>query len=139
MQKKQMRFDILRACLPAIPLARLSAVWKKVAEEMTAGPRKDVCGLIGATRAPGAYIRWDVKVPFRLAEMAGLKTARDGHATWELQRSRYCDANVGGAVRRPPLLFRCSLAAHAGGTLVRWRREWEGNAYSKLLKINRYL
>jgi 4-carboxymuconolactone decarboxylase len=92
-QKKQMRFEILRERLPAIPPAKLSVAQKKVAAEITAGPRKDVRGpfvpmmrspgLTGPTQALGAYIRWGVKVPFRLAEMAGLMAARDWSCQYE--------------------------------------------------------
>ncbi len=92
-QKKHMRFDILRERLPAIPPAKLNAAQKKVAAEITAGPRKDVRGpfvpmirspgLTGPTQALGAYIRWGVKVPFRLAEMAGLMAARDWSCQYE--------------------------------------------------------
>ena len=92
-QKKQMRFDILRERLPAIPPAKLNAAQKKVAAEITNGPRKDVRGpfvpmirspgLTGPTQALGAYIRWGVKVPFKLAEMAGLMAARDWSCQYE--------------------------------------------------------
>ena len=92
-QKKQMRFDILRERLPRIPPEKLNAEQKKVAAEITAGPRKDVRGpfvpmmrspgLTGPTQALGAYIRWGVKVPFRLAEFAGLMAARDWSCQYE--------------------------------------------------------
>ena len=92
-QKKQMRFDILRERLPRIPPAKLNAAQKKVAAEISAGPRKDVRGpfvpmmrspgLTGPTQALGAYIRWGVKVPFRLAEFAGLMAARDWSCQYE--------------------------------------------------------
>ena len=92
-QKKQMRFNILRERLPRIPPAKLNAAQKKVAAEISAGPRKDVRGpfvpmmrspgLTGPTQALGAYIRWGVKVPFRLAEFAGLMAARDWSCQYE--------------------------------------------------------
>jgi 4-carboxymuconolactone decarboxylase len=92
-QKKQMRVNILRERLPQIPPAKLNAAQKKVAAEISAGPRKDVRGpfvpmmrspgLIGPTQALGAYIRWGVKVPFRLAEFAGLMAARDWSCQYE--------------------------------------------------------
>jgi 4-carboxymuconolactone decarboxylase len=92
-QKKQMRIDILRERLPQIPPAKLNAAQKKVAADITAGPRKDVRGpfvpmmrspgLTGPTQALGAYIRWGVKVPFRLAEFAGLMAARDWSCQYE--------------------------------------------------------
>lgn len=92
-QKKQMRFDILRERLPRISPEKLNAAQKKVAAEISAGPRKDVRGpfvpmmrspgLTGPTQALGAYIRWGVKVPFRLAEMAGLMAARDWSCQYE--------------------------------------------------------
>ena len=92
-QKKQMRVNILRERLPQIPPAKLNAAQKKVAADITAGPRKDVRGpfvpmmrspgLTGPTQALGAYIRWGVKVPFRLAEFAGLMAARDWSCQYE--------------------------------------------------------
>ena len=92
-QKKEMRFKILRERLPRIPPATLTAAQKKVAAEITAGPRKDVRGpfvpmlrspgLTGPTQALGAYIRWGAKVPFRLAEFAGLMAARDWSCQYE--------------------------------------------------------
>ena len=92
-QKKQMRFDILRERMPRIPPANLNAAQKKVAADISAGPRKDVRGpfvpmmrspgLTGPTQALGAYIRWGVKVPFRLAEFAGLMAARDWSCQYE--------------------------------------------------------
>lgn len=92
-QKKQMRFDILRERLPRIAPEKLNAAQKKVAAEISAGPRKDVRGpfvpmmrspgLTGPAQALGAYIRWGVKVPFRLAEMAGLMAARDWSCQYE--------------------------------------------------------
>ncbi len=92
-QKKQMRFNILRERLPRIPPAKLNAAQKQAAAEISAGPRKDVRGpfvpmlrspgLTGPTQALGAYIRWGVKVPFRLAEFAGLMAARDWSCQYE--------------------------------------------------------
>ena len=92
-QKKQMRVNILRERLPRIPPANLNAAQQKAAADITAGPRKDVRGpfvpmirspgLTGPTQALGAYIRWGVKVPFRLAEMAGLMAARDWSCQFE--------------------------------------------------------
>ncbi|HTE16225.1 MAG TPA: carboxymuconolactone decarboxylase family protein [Burkholderiales bacterium] len=92
-QKQQMRFNILRERLPRIPPEKLNAAQKKVAAEISAGPRKDVRGpfvpmmrspgLTGPTQALGAYIRWGVKVPFRLAEFAGLMAARDWSCQYE--------------------------------------------------------
>jgi len=92
-QKKQMRFNILRERLPRLPPAKLNAAQKKVAAEISAGPRKDVRGpfvpmmrspgLTGPTQVLGAYIRWGVKVPFRLAEFAGLMAARDWSCQYE--------------------------------------------------------
>lgn len=92
-QKKQMRVNILPERLPRIAPEKLNAAQKKVAAEISAGPRKDVRGpfvpmirspgLTGPTQALGAYIRWGVKVPFRLAEMAGLMAARDWSCQYE--------------------------------------------------------
>jgi 4-carboxymuconolactone decarboxylase len=92
-QKKQMRFNILRERLPRIPPAKLNAAQKKVAAEISAGPRKDVRGpfvpmirspgLTSPTQVLGAYIRWGAKVPFRLAEFAGLMAARDWSCQYE--------------------------------------------------------
>jgi 4-carboxymuconolactone decarboxylase len=92
-QKKQMRVDILRERLPRIAPEKLNAAQKKVAAEISAGPRKDVRGpfvpmmrspgLTGPTQALGAYIRWGAKVPFRLAEFAGLMAARDWSCQYE--------------------------------------------------------
>ena len=92
-QKKQMRVNILRERLPRIPPEKLTAAQQKAAADITAGPRKDVRGpfvpmmrspgLTGPTQALGAYIRWGVKVPFRLAEMAGLMAARDWSCQFE--------------------------------------------------------
>jgi 4-carboxymuconolactone decarboxylase len=92
-QKKQMRVDILRERLPRIPPGKLNAAQKKVAAEISAGPRKDVRGpfvpmmrspgLTGPTQALGAYIRWGVKLPLHLAEMAGLMAARDWSCQFE--------------------------------------------------------
>jgi 4-carboxymuconolactone decarboxylase len=92
-QKKQMRFNILRERLPRIPPAKLNAAQKKAAAEISAGPRKDVRGpfvpmirspgLTSPTQALGAYIRWGAKVPFRLAEFAGLMAARDWSCQYE--------------------------------------------------------
>lgn len=92
-QKKHMRVDILRERLPRIAPEKLNAAQKKVAAEISAGPRKDVRGpfvpmirspgLTGPTQVLGAYIRWGVKVPFRLAELAGLMAARDWSCQYE--------------------------------------------------------
>ncbi len=92
-QKKQMHVDILRERLPRIAPEKLNAAQKKVAADISAGPRKDVRGpfvpmirspgLTGPTQDLGAYIRWGVKVPFRLAEFAGLMAARDWSCQYE--------------------------------------------------------
>ena len=92
-QKKQMRVDILCERLPRLAPEKLNAAQKKVAAEISAGPRKDVRGpfvpmmrspgLTGPTQALGAYIRWGVKLPFRLAEFAGLMAARDWSCQYE--------------------------------------------------------
>ncbi len=92
-QKKQQTFKILPERLPALPLNKLNAKQKAAAAAICAGPRGDVRGpfvpmlrspgLTVPTQALGAYIRWGVKVPFRLAEMAGLMAARDWSCQYE--------------------------------------------------------
>ena len=53
-QKKQMRVDILRERLPRIAPEKLTAAQKKVAAEISAGPRKDVRGpFVPMMRSPG--------------------------------------------------------------------------------------
>ncbi len=92
-QKKQQRYNILQVRLPRLPLEKLSAKQKEAAAAICAGPRGDVRGpfvpmlrspgLTIPTQALGAYIRWGVKVPFRLAEFAGLMAARDWSCQYE--------------------------------------------------------
>ena len=92
-QKKQQTFRILPERLPQIPMEKLNAKQKAAAAAICAGPRGDVRGpfvpmlrspgLTVPTQALGAYIRWGVKVPFRLAEMAGLMAARDWSCQYE--------------------------------------------------------
>src|SRR3954467_14192585 len=92
-QKKQQRYSILRERLAALPLNKLNGQQKAAAAAICAGPRRDVRGpfvpmmrspgLTVPTQALGAYIRWDAKVPFRLAEMAGLMAARDWSCQYE--------------------------------------------------------
>ena len=92
-QKKQMRYHILRERLPRIPPGKLNAEQLKAAAAICAGPRGDVRGpfvpmlrspgLTVPTQALGAYIRWGVKLPFRLAEFAGLMAARDWSSQYE--------------------------------------------------------
>lgn len=93
-QKAKQQLKILPARLPALSLAQLNAKQKAAAAAICAGPRGDVRGpftpmlrspgLTVPTQALGAYIRWGVKVPFRLAEMAGLMAARDWSCQFEL-------------------------------------------------------
>jgi len=92
-QKKQMRVNILPERLARIPLEKLSAAQKKACAAICAGPRGDVRGpFVPMLRSPGltiptqelgAYIRWGAKVPFRLAEFAGLMTAREWSCQYE--------------------------------------------------------
>jgi 4-carboxymuconolactone decarboxylase len=92
-QKKQMRYNILKERLPRLPLEKLNAKQKQAAAAICEGPRGDVrgpfvpmlrsSGLTVPTQALGAYIRWGVKVPFRLAEFAGLMAARDWSCQYE--------------------------------------------------------
>ncbi len=92
-QQKQQSFSILPERLPGIPLQKLNAKQKAAAAAICAGPRGDVRGpfvpmlrspgLTVPTQALGAYIRWGVKVPFRLAEFAGLMAARDWSCQYE--------------------------------------------------------
>ncbi len=92
-QKKQMAVRILPERMSQIPTSRLTKEQQAVAQAITAGPRKDVRGpfvpmirspgLTQHTQALGAYIRWGVKVPFRLAELAGLMAARDWSCQYE--------------------------------------------------------
>jgi 4-carboxymuconolactone decarboxylase len=92
-QKKQQRYNILPERLPALPLNKLNRQQNAAAAAICAGPRRDVRGpfvpmmrspgLTVPTQALGAYIRWGAKVPFRLAEMAGLMAARDWSCQYE--------------------------------------------------------
>jgi 4-carboxymuconolactone decarboxylase len=92
-QKKQQTFKILPERLPRLPMEKLNAKQKAAAAAICAGPRGDVRGpfvpmlrspgLTVPTQALGAYIRWGVKVPFKLAEMAGLMAARDWSCQYE--------------------------------------------------------
>lgn len=92
-QKNKQMFKILPERLPALPMQKLNAKQKAAAAAICAGPRGDVRGpftpmlrspgLTVPTQALGAYIRWGVKVPFRLAEMAGLMAARDWSCQYE--------------------------------------------------------
>jgi 4-carboxymuconolactone decarboxylase len=92
-QKKQMRYNILSERLPRLPMEKLNAKQKAAAAAICAGPRGDVRGpFVPMLRSPGltvptqelgAYIRWGVKVPFRLAEFAGLMAARDWSSQYE--------------------------------------------------------
>ena len=92
-QKKQQSYKILPERLPRIPLEKMNAKQKEAAAAICAGPRGDVRGpfvpmlrspgLTVPTQALGAYIRWGAKIPFRLAEFAGLMAARDWSCQYE--------------------------------------------------------
>ncbi|MBM3343899.1 MAG: carboxymuconolactone decarboxylase family protein [Betaproteobacteria bacterium] len=92
-QKAKQTLKILPVRLPALTLDKLNAKQKAAAAAICAGPRGDVRGpftpmlrspgLTIPTQALGAYIRWGVKLPFRLAEMAGLMAARDWSCQFE--------------------------------------------------------
>ena len=92
-QKSKQLFRILPARLPRIPLEKMNAKQKAAAAAICAGPRGDVRGpfvpmlrspgLTIPTQALGAYIRWGAKLPFRLAEFAGLMAARDWSCQYE--------------------------------------------------------
>jgi 4-carboxymuconolactone decarboxylase len=92
-QKARQQFQILAERLPLQPLEKMNARQKAAAAAICAGPRGDVRGpfvpmlrspgLTEPAQALGAYIRWGAKVPFKLAEMAGLMTARDYSCQYE--------------------------------------------------------
>jgi 4-carboxymuconolactone decarboxylase len=92
-QKGKQTYNILPARLPRLPIEQLTAKQKEAAAAICAGPRGDVRGpfvpmlrspgLTVPTQALGAYIRWGVKLPLRLAEMAGLMAARDWSCQFE--------------------------------------------------------
>lgn len=92
-QKSKQVFRILPERLPRIPLEKMNAKQQVAAAAICAGPRGDVRGpfvpmlrspgLTIPTQALGAYIRWDAKLPFRLAEFAGLMAARDWSCQYE--------------------------------------------------------
>src|SRR5688572_26516772 len=92
-QKTKQLFKILPERLPRIPLEKMNAKQKAAAAAICAGPRGDVRGpfvpmlrspgLTIPTQALGAYIRWGAKLPFRLAEFAGLMAARDWSCQYE--------------------------------------------------------
>ena len=92
-KKDKQQYQILPERLPRLPMEKLNAQQKAAAAAICAGPRGDVRGpfvpmlrspgLTVPTQALGAYIRWGVKVPFRLAEMAGLMAARDWSSQYE--------------------------------------------------------
>ena len=92
-QKSKQQVKILTERLPRLPMEKMNAKQKAAAAAICAGPRGDVRGpfvpmmrspgLTLHTQALGAYIRWDVKVPFKLAELAGLMTARHWSCQYE--------------------------------------------------------
>ena len=92
-QKSRQQVKILAERLPQVPMEKLNAKQKAAAAAICAGPRGDVRGpfvpmmrspdLTLHTQALGAYIRWEVKVPFRIAEFAGLMTARAWSCQYE--------------------------------------------------------
>jgi 4-carboxymuconolactone decarboxylase len=82
---RQRTFTVAPCRMPAIPPEKMTAAQKKAAADIAAGPRKGVKGpfdamlrspgLTAQTQKLGAYIRFENKFEFRLAELAGLMTA----------------------------------------------------------------
>jgi 4-carboxymuconolactone decarboxylase len=72
--------------MPPIPKETMTEAQKKAAAGIEAGPRGGVMGpFVAILRSPGltehaqrlgAYIRWECKLDLRIAELAGLMTAR---------------------------------------------------------------
>lgn len=72
--------------MPPIPQDRMTEAQRKAAAAIEAGPRGRVIGpFVSILRSPGLaeptqklgeYIRWGVKLDMRIAELAGLMTAR---------------------------------------------------------------
>lgn len=83
--------------MPPIPREQMTDAQKKAAAEIEAGPRGGVMepfvailrspGLTEPAQKLGAYIRWGVKLDLRVAELAGLMTARFWQQQYEFHVS----------------------------------------------------
>lgn len=83
---RTLAYDVAPCRMPEIAPEKMTEAQKRAAAEISAGPRGGVMGpyvailrspgLTGPMQRLGAYIRFECKLDFRLAELAGLMTAR---------------------------------------------------------------
>ena len=105
--KLEMRYAVLPDRMPAIPPAEMTDEQKKIAEQISAGPRGKVegpywpilrsPGFANCIQNVGAYFRYDCPLDRKINEMAALMTARSWgqQFVWDVHILQALEAGLG--------------------------------------------